>query len=137
MTTYVQARDALVAHINTGWTTTYPSTSIFYDNTLKIDLNSVGDCFLRVEIDFMDAVQFDIDTVSSHEVTGEVILTVFTKEGTGVRSKLSMFDYMTSLFKMVKVSGVQCEVPRPGKRRAKDGWVAEDLLVPFKFNSTY
>ena len=137
MTTYVQARDALVAHINMGWTTTYPSTSIFYDNTLKIDLNSVGDCFLRVEIDFMDAVQADIDLSASHDVTGQVVLTVFTKQGTGTRTKLSMFDYLTSLFKLVKVSGVQCSVPRPGKRTEKSGWVSEELLVEFSFNSTY
>lgn len=137
MTTYVQARDALVAHINTGWTTTYPSTSIFYDNTLKIDLNSVGDCFLRVEIDFMDAVQADIDLNASHDVTGQVVMTVFTKEGAGARTKLSMFDYLTSLFKLVKISGVQCSVPRPGKRVPKNGWVSEELLVEFSFNSTY
>lgn len=137
MTTYVQARDALVAHINAGWTTTYPSTSIFYENTLKIDLNSVGDSFLRVEIDFMDAVQADIDLASSHDVTGQVVMTIFTKEGTGTRTKLSMFDYMTNLFKLVKVSGVQCSVPRPGKRTVKSGWVSEELLVEFTFNSTY
>lgn len=137
MSTYVSARDALVAHINTGWTTTYPSNRIFYDNTLKIDMNSVGDCFLRVEIDFMDAFQYDIDASPSHEVTGEVVLTLFTKEGTGTRTKLSMFDYLTSLFKLVKVGGVQCAVPRPGKRVPRDGWVSEELKVEFSFNSAY
>jgi hypothetical protein len=136
-TTYVQARDALVARIHAGWTTTYPSNRILYDNTVKADLNTLGDCFLRVEVDFTDAVQYDIDAEPSHEVYGELLLTVFTKEGTGTRTKLSMFDYMTALFKRVKLGGVQCGIPRPGRKRSDSGWVSEDLIVPFDFNSTY
>jgi len=137
MTTYTSARDALTTLINTGWTTTYPANRIFFDNTLKIDLNAVGDCFLRVEIDFQDALPYDIDASPSHQVYGEVVLTVFTKEGTGTRGKFNMFDYLTTLFKMVKVSGVQCHVPRPGRKVVQSGWVSEDLLVPFEFNSVY
>ena len=137
MSTYVSARDALVAKVHQGWTTTYPANRILYDNTVKADLNTLGDCFARVEVDFTDAVQFDVDAAPSHEVFGDLVVTIFTKEGTGSRTKLGMFDYLTALFKMTKVDGVQCLVPRPGRKVAKDGWVSEELLIGFTFNSVY
>jgi hypothetical protein len=56
MTTEVEARDAIVAYLHPAWVTAYPSIKVFYNNTVKVDLDTVGATFLRVSIDFTDSV---------------------------------------------------------------------------------
>ena len=77
MTTEVQVRDALVGYIDTAWKDTYPSVEVFYENTIKINLDSVGSVFLRVVIEFVDSMRQGIDPVPNTRSYGNVLLQVF------------------------------------------------------------
>lgn len=135
MTTYVEARDAIVAHAN-QWTLVYPGVPVFYENTVSVDLDSVGDYFLKVDIDFQDAVQMDLDLGDIGRLhTGEVQLTLFYKAGTGVRTTLASVDYLTTHWTAKNLSGVITGVPRPGSNPEKGGWVSQEILVPFEFSN--
>lgn len=140
MTTYTQARDLLVAELNTAWAATYPSVPIFYENTLSVDLDTVGDMFVKVSIDFEDAFQSDIDLdpVPGHQVEGAMTLTMFLKEGRGSRSVYQVFDFVANnLTLRPLVNSVHLGVPSPGRKMSKDGWVTHEFFVPFSFYSRF
>lgn len=138
MTTYVQARDTLVGVIDSAWVTDHPGVDIFYENTVRVDVNTVSPLFVKVDLNFNDASQYDIDLIDpSHDVIGELSLTIMVKEGTGVRAKLTMMDYLTGMYKLKVMGGVQTMVPTPGRKTARDGWAGEEIVVPFSFNSKY
>ncbi len=133
MTTEVQARDAIVAYFHPAWTTTYPTTPVYYENTVKIDLDTVGDAFLSVSIDFTDSVREGIDPAPITGSYGEVTFRLFAKEGVGVRDTLSKQNYVRELMKYRDLSGVTLDCPRQGRKQARDGWSSSDLIVPFQF----
>lgn len=133
MTTYVEARDAIVGYLNPAWVAAYPSIPLFYENTTQIDLDSVGTIFMSVAVNFTDAMRQDIDPSPISKVWGEVTLKLFVKKGQGTRVTLAMQDFLTGLMKYRQVSGVTLEMPTPGKKESKDGWSSLDLNVPFFF----
>ena len=144
MTTYVQARDNLVAYINTSLTTAFPTLKVIYENTLSVDLDSVGDSFMRIEIDFTDSIQSDIDmdrldptVLPGDETHGEVVFRYFVKEGVGTRATLEMQDTIRSMMKLRILGGVRTAIPTPGKKVLKQGWVENDIIVPFSFYSKF
>lgn len=79
MTSYVQARDTLVGKINAALSTDHPALPVFWENTLEVDVNSVGNVFLQVEINFQDEVDTTIDPETI--TTGEVNFRLFYKQG--------------------------------------------------------
>ena len=133
MTTYVQARDTLVSKIKVALDADYPAMKVFWENTTQVDVNTVGNSFLQIEINFQDRVDttLAVDTM----VTGEVNFRLFYKEGQGARAALAMFDYLTYLMRFQLVSGVTLLTPKPGKKECKDGWAFFDLNAPFFFRS--
>ncbi len=133
MTTYVQARDATVSYFNPAWTTAFPAVPVFYENTLQIDLDTVGSSFLTVSIDYTDSKQQDIDPSPITRTWGEVVLRLFVKEGGGIRNTLAMQDTLTALMKYRKLGDVTLECPAPGKKQSRDGWQSVDLNAPFFF----
>lgn len=138
MNTLTSARDALVAYINDAWTVAYPGVPIYYENTTKIDLDTAPPVFLMCSIDFTDSIQSDIDLGDEGDMTtGEVVLRLFSEEGTGVRSGLGMFDFLRAAMKLKIVSGVRTQVPHPGRKQSQSGWVSADLVCPFMFYSKY
>jgi len=133
MTTEVQARDAIVAYFHPAWTTTYPTTPVYYENTVKIDLDTVGSAFLSVSIDFTDSVREFIDAAPITGSYGEVTFRMFAKEGVGIRDTLSKENYVRELMKYRDLSGVILDCPRHGRKQARDGWTSSDMIVPFQF----
>ena len=138
-TTYVNARDAIVAHFNTQWTSAYPTVPAFYENTVAVDLDTVGDRFVRLEVDFDDARQFDIDLapVPSQVVYGNIIARIFFKEGTGMRAALQMVDTLNAMLSFKTLSGVYSGVPTVGPKATKGGWMSFSLRAPFKFHTRF
>lgn len=138
MTTEVQARDTIVGYLNLAWTTAHPTVKIFYENTLKVDLDAVGSSFLRVRIDFTDSMRQGIDQSPFTASYGEVILQLFSKDGQGTRDSLTKFSYLRGLmgYQDLPVSGggeVRLDCPRPGRKQSRNGWTSQDLIVPFYF----
>ena len=56
MTTYVEARDTIVAYLESALS----ALPRFYEDTETVDLDSVGDQFLKICIEFADARQATI-----------------------------------------------------------------------------
>ena len=134
MTTLVEARDALAAFIHTNWTAQYPTTPVYWENALRVDLDQVGSMFLRVEIEFNDALQMTFNDVPIRRTFGALYLTLFVKDGEGVRAALACLDYLTNIAKYQRVGGVILKTPTPGRRTYKDGWRSYELYVPFLFD---
>lgn len=133
MTTYVQARDAIVGWLHPAWTSAYPTIPVFYENTTQIALDTVGFSFLTVAVDFQDAIRQGIDSTPETRMFGEVTLRLFIKEGQGTRTTLAIQDYLTALMKYRELAGVTLDTVSPGKKQSRDGWSSYDLLVSFSF----
>lgn len=135
MTTFVQSRDAIVTLIHTALQAQHPDLPVFWENTLTVDLDTVANPFLRIEIDFDDAHQLTINDMPEHRTYGHVYFTVFAKEGTGSRNALVLFDSLSDLVKFKSDARFVFGVPTPGRRDARDGWVSYELRAPFFFDS--
>lgn len=133
MTTEVQARDAIVAYFHPAWTATYPMVPVYYENTVRIDLDTVGQAFVSVSIDFTDSLREGIDPSPITGSYGEVTFRLFAKDGVGVRDTLGRSNYIREMIKYRELSGVTLDCPRPGRKQARDGWTSFDLIVPFRF----
>ena len=131
--TYVEARNAIVAYFNPKWVAAYPTVPVFYENTVQIDLDSVGDIFLTVSVDFTDSLRMGVDAAPGTETFGDVTLRLFTKEGAGTLRTLQIFDWLTATMKYREISGVTLGCPDPGPKVSKTGWLSSDLYVPFSF----
>lgn len=144
MTTYVSARDALINTIHTSLSSSMPTMKLFYENTTHVDMDSVGDKFIRIEVDFLDAEQSDIDMDlydpnirPGERVYGEVVFQVFVKEGLGTRETLSIFDALRALLSVRSLTGVNIGACKPGKKEARSGWHCSEFIAPFSFYSKY
>lgn len=133
MTTEVEARDALVAHLNAGWLVAYPAMTLYYENTVAISLDDAGSAFATASVDFTDSVRMDIDERPSTRSYGVLTLRIFTKEGEGSRSTLVVAGFIRSLLAYRKLGGVTTGCVRPGKKVSKDGWASADWITPFEF----
>ena len=133
MTTFVQARDDLATLISTGLTGI--GVPVFWENTLSVDMDTVGPRFIRIEIDFDNARQVTMDGVPVHETLGEIYFTLFTREGLGTRSTLALLDTISDVVKYKLASRVTTWTPTPGRKDYKNGWYVQELVVPFRFNS--
>lgn len=135
MTTFVEARDAIVTLIHNALQAQLPDLPVFWENTLTVDLDVVGSPFLRIEIEFDDARQLTINDMPEHRTYGTVFFTVFVKEGTGMRQTLVLFDTLANLVKFKTSNRFVFSTPTPGRRDARDGWVSSELRAPFFFDS--
>ena len=133
MTTYVDARTAIVGYMHPAISTGFPTTKVFYENTVQVDLDTVGSSFIQVSVDFQDAVREGVDAMPYSKTYGVLTLRIFSKEGQGTKETLQMFDWLTSLLKYRILSGVTLDCPRPGKKVSRDGWSSADLIVDFSF----
>lgn len=131
MTTYVEARDTIVAYLEGA----FAGLPRFYEDTETVDLDVVGDQFLEICIEFVDAYQATIGTSPIDRTLGFVVLSVFTREGKGSRTALQVFDTIKQATKFRNLGKVQLETPRPGDVERKNGWVNREILVPFWFDS--
>lgn len=134
MTTYVEARDELVTLINSKFSTDHPTLAVFYENTKKVDTNTVGDQFVKVTIDMVGAKQTTIEMSPRRRVLGTVTLEFIYKEGMGTRYALTMFDYVESLLSMKSLTGVSTRAASPGADWSKEGWAGFRITVPFFFD---
>ena len=130
-TTYVDARAAIVGYFHPAITVAYPSIKVFYENTVQIDLDTVGTSFIQASVDFQDSVRQGVDASPFSRTYGVFTLRVFQKDGQGTKESLQMFDWLTSLLKYRKLGEVELECPRPGKKISRDGWQSFDLIVDF------
>jgi len=95
----------------------------------------VGSMFLKVFIDFDDAVQLTINNDPKHMTFGTLRLTIVYKEGTGTLRTLGVMDFLTNLAKFKLNTSVTFWLPVPGRKVSQKGWESQDLEVPFRFHN--
>ena len=130
--TYVDARAAIIGYFHPAITAAYPTTKVAYENTTQIDLDSVGNSFIQVSVDFQDSVRQGIDASPYSKTWGVLTVRIFSKEGTGTKETLQMFDWLTALLKYRKLGDVTLDCPHPGKKISRDGWSSADLVIDFE-----
>ncbi|MBI3144733.1 MAG: hypothetical protein HYZ18_05575 [Pseudogulbenkiania sp.] len=135
MSTFEQCRDEIVALINTAIGVSYPTLKVFYENTLSVDLDTVGDRFVRIELEFDDAAQLTINNTPADRTYGTVYFTIFLKEGLGTRPYLELVQFFKDLVAFKTATHYRFEVVRPGKRGAPDGWRSYEVTAPFWFDA--
>jgi hypothetical protein len=135
MTSYVQARDSIVSLIHTNIELNLPTLPVFWENTLSVNLDTVGDRLLRVEIDFDDAKQMTINDAPERRVYGEVVFTLMNKVGLGTRDTLVVIDYIENVVKYVNTTKVVFQTPAMGRKQERQGWVSHEFRAPFFFDS--
>lgn len=132
---YATCRDDLIAKINTELAIDYPSLPVFYENTVKVDTNKVGNLFVRIELEFVTRENITVTGQPETEARGLLYFCVYSKEGSGTRPTLALFDYFTNLMKYQTVGDIVLETPRPGKKEERNGWISQELVCPFRFTT--
>lgn len=136
MITYTQARDALVTRINTIMTGNFPGMEVFYENTTKVDTNTVGDQFVQIEVSFEDSNFVTLGSTPADKVTGFIGFRFFVKEGKGSRQFLTFADTLNENLRHQAISGVTTASPVFGNKETAEGWASFDIGFPFAYYST-
>jgi len=134
MTTYVEARDRLAALIHERFSADHPDLPLLWENTIKLDTNTVGDQFVRVSIAMLASKQSTIEFKPRRRVLGEVVFEFVFKEGMGSRKGLILRDYVESFLAHRLLPGVMTKTATPGQPWNKDGWAGTTFSVPFFFD---
>lgn len=133
MSTEAQVRDNVVSLLNPAWVIAYPTIPIFYENTVKINLDAVGASFLRVSVNFVDSLRQGIDPQPYTASYGEIALQLFAKDGQGTKVLLDRMSFLRTTLKYQNLTHLTTDCPRPGKKQSRDGWTSQDLIVPFNY----
>ena len=133
MTTLVQARDAIVTHIHTTLQTYLPTLPVFYENTVEVDVNTVGDQFVRVSVDFDHTFLATFSSDLIDRVVGTITFQIFTKEGKGTRSTLAIMDTLNAQMRHRLLGATTTGSCTEGRKESNSGWTSTELLVPFEY----
>ena len=134
MTTRVQARDAIVTLLNTHFTTNHPTLKVFWENTTEVNLDTVGDRFVRICIDWHQSRQITIEYKPSTRVVGYIRTTFFTKKGLGSRNTLALIDSFVSSVKYKRISpGITLECPSDVETVTQGNWESREVELRFFF----
>lgn len=132
---YEGARLALVTALSNYVSATNPTLPVIYEDQETVDLESIGDVFVKVDIKYDNANNVGIGVDVPHRVTGFLLLIISTKEGTGTIDRIRLMDTMTNLFKNKNLGGLNTKVPTPLRKQRLNGWTFQELGVPFWFDS--
>lgn len=130
---YADARQQLVAHLESGLGSGYPLMLRAYKN--PVDLDSATSPFVFAEVHWNNAKATGIGANANQRVHGSFHLTITWVEGTGTASINNLMTYLTGLFANKNLGKVVTTVPFPGKKDERHGWETQDLVVPFWFDS--
>lgn len=133
MTTYVEARDAIVTRLEGMWHGAYPSVPLMYDNTSVNDVDRLTE-FLGCEISFFGGEQADIGADPILRTHGNLTFVIAVKEATGARKSLARADVLAKSFRFKKFGGVQMQAPHPLPPKDAKGWYITELIIPFYFD---
>lgn len=125
------ARDALVAQLHNNWST----TPVFYENTTSVDLLTVGDYFVKFDIDWNGSKQANISPTPFDRTYGTVVLMLFAKQTTGTKQALQYLETLKTLMRFKNLGGVHTQAAGPGDGVELSGWASTSLRIPFYFDS--
>lgn len=123
-----QVRDALAAAVQTAVANAFPT---YWENADTVPIDTVGDFFLHVSVDFQAAKQASVEAHPLTRLTGNLSLTHMQKEGTGTKALMARADALNAELKHLTLSDLQLATPTPGRKQSLKGWFSQEWLVPF------
>ena len=130
----VQARDALVTHIETLWAASpHKATPIYSDNGPAPQLNKL-ERFVKYEIHMVTSKQMTLGEEPIDRTFGYVQFYFGCREGTGTRQLLILRDFLKQELKAKVFGSLKTLIPSPDKKNTGNGWHFEALRVPFYFD---
>lgn len=133
--THNEARTLIITALDTALQTTLPTLPVFYENVSRVPMDTVGNAFLKVELDFTGSKQASIEITPLTRNDGELCLWHFQKEGTGTSALLARVDAINAEMKYLTLAGLQLCAPYPGRKEGHDGWFSQEWCIPFWFHS--
>lgn len=133
MTTYAQARDAVVNTLLTVWPVQFPNVPVFYDNADAPDQDQLSE-FLGCSVDFMRSAQREIGTRPIMRSYGTASFVIAVRASEGYRISLTRADILSDRFRFSAHDGVTFQAPHLLPPVGREGWFFTELIVPFYFD---
>jgi len=132
---FEDARAAIFARIDTGWSAAYPTEPAEYENRRTVDRNAHPGPFLAVEVVFADGEQAELGTDPMIRYPGAIYCVVYVRPGAGTATGLARQGYLATLLGVKQFGGVNTLAPKPVPGHDVPGWYRHILRVPFFFHS--
>ena len=106
---------------------------LFWENRESAQLDAVQGAFLTVDIDFNAGVRAGLDRTAFN--AGVLVLTHFTRVGTGTVEELKVGDTLAKALAMRVLGDMTLSLGamQPGDKGVKQGWRTKEWLIPFSF----
>ena len=131
MTTRVEARAEIASVLQTNLAGNFPGLPFFWDDTVAVDLDKVGDRFVRVATSFLDSEEMTVDPGREMRRHGVVSIFVFQREGQPQGPVLAVLDTVDTVVRFVPATKVRFEAPVERRPETRDGWTSRGIDIPF------
>lgn len=131
---YAQARldiATAVAAAAAAWVT-YPLV-VEMDNRSAVNYDTQQKPFLQVDTYYLGGDQLDLADSPMVKQYGQILLSVASKEGTGVSDSAALVDFLIPYFELKNFAVVRTNAAEPQRARTLRGWYYQPVLIPFWF----
>ena len=109
----------------------FPGLPFFWDDTVAVDLDKVGDRFVRVNTAFLDTEEMTVDPGREMRRYGVVSIFVFQREGQPQAPALAVLDTVDTVVRFVPTAKVRFEAPVERRPETRNGWTSRGIDIPF------
>ena len=120
---FEQSRSDIESFLNDNWS----YTDIQFDN---VSFNP-GDEYIRPTIFDGESSKISLGTYGAHRRVGVLIVQIFVKKNTGTSRSKVLADYLSGLFKDLKLSDIQFESPTLIRVGQTEGYHQENFQIPY------
>lgn len=131
---YAQARldiATAVAAAAAAWVT-YPLV-VEMDNRSAVNYDTQQKPFLQVDTYYLGGDQLDLADSPMVKQYGQILLSVASKEGTGVSDSAALVDFLIPYLELKNFVAVRTNAAEPQRARTLRGWYYQPVLIPFWF----
>ena len=131
MTTRVEARAEIASVFKANLAGNFPGLPFFWDDTVAVGLDTVGDRFVRVNTAFLDTEEMTVDPGREMRRHGVVSIFVFQREGQPQAPALAVLDTVDTVVRFVPTAKVRFEAPVERRPETRNGWTSRGIDIPF------
>lgn len=125
-----QIRESLIMLVNAPFMAAFPGIRLVTDNA-PFDRNSPPDVWVEYEIKWAGGDQVGMSAIPLTRTHGWLYVTVWTREGTGSKTSLSMIDWFNTQLSYEATGGVNLQAPQPESVKGPPGWYCEQIKLYF------
>ena len=131
MTTRVEVRTEIASVLQANLAGNFPGLPFFWDDTVAVALDKVGDRFVRVNTAFLDTEEMTVDPGREMRRHGVVSIFVFQREGQPQAPALAVLDTVDTVVRFVPTAKVRFEAPVERRPETRNGWTSRGIDIPF------